>query len=151
MKKLLFISLVLFSCSEDDSPVFKMEDPFFESRFEQFVEIAAYYDVTIPRNNMILRFVTPNVNDGVNNSRAYKDGEQLYIDIDRGFMDLYTIDNYTTVIIFQQLANGLVGTPFRTDCGMMKKINTPEDMPEFNSLDYGDYPVLFDPDAPCFD
>lgn len=150
MKKLLIL-LVLFSCSEDEGPIFKIEDPFFESRFENFVEIAAFYNVTVPRNNMILRFITPFVSDGVNDSRSYKDGEQLYIDIDKGFMNGYTNDNYATVLIFQQLAHGLLGTPFREDCSMMKRVVRYEDMPQFDSLDYGDYPALFDPNAPCND
>lgn len=147
MKKILIVLLVV-GCSEDNGPVFKIEDTSLQSRFDKFVEIATNLDVTVPRNNMILRFIEDD-NDGINDSKTHTEGGQLYIDIDKGFIDLYPSDIYINVLIYQQLAHGLLNTPFREDCGMMKRITVPADIPEFNSLDYGDYPALFDPQAPC--
>lgn len=148
MKKILIILLIATSCSESDSPEFKIQDPFLQARFDKFVEIATALEVTVPRNNMILRFV-PDNNPNVNNSRAYKDGDQLYIDIDQGFRDAtFTTEDHTEMVIFQNLANGLLGTSFR-DCGIMKKVNTAEDYPLNPDWDYGQYPQLFDEAAPC--
>ena len=149
MKKILML-LVLFSCSEDDSPVFKIEGGLFlESRFEKFVEVAKYHNHTMPKDNMVLRFVNSE-RDCVNSSKSYIQDGQLYIDLDEVFIRDCTFmkSDYVEMIIFQELAHALFGTPFR-DCGIMKKINTQDDFPVSPSWDYGDYPVLFDSEAPC--
>jgi hypothetical protein len=151
-KTIVAIALIAFSCDEgdDNSPVFRIEDPFFESRFERFVEIAEHEDfgMTVPRNNMILRFVQDDDTE-VNDSKAYRQGDQLYIDIDEKFIDVQVrIETHITIILYHNLANGLFGTPFR-DCGIMKKVVTPDDLPEDAEWGWGDYPALFDPNAPC--
>lgn len=146
MKRLLIL-LVLFSCSEDDEPVFRIEDTFFESRFEKFEEIATALNVTVPKNNMILRFVEDD-NINTNDSKAYTEEGQLYVDIDRKFQDAHTnFEREVEMLLFQQLANGLFGTPFR-DCGIMKRVVTEDDISP-TSWSYTDYPTLFDPQAPC--
>lgn len=148
--------MVLFSCSEDDGPVFKIEDTFFQSRFDAFDQIAVDLNFKVPRNNMILRFINSE-EDCVNDSKSYTEGGQLYVDIDERFVKECTTLGYspgglTEMVIFQELAHALFGTPFR-DCGIMKKINTPEDFPTQDvwsgDWDYSDYPTLFDSKAPC--
>lgn len=151
MKKILFI-VVLFSCSENEpnSPVFRVEDVYFESRIEKFVNIAKSFDVAVPQNNMILRFVDDD-NIGVNDSKTYTKDGQRYIDIDRKFKDGLNLNgNQAEMLVFQQLANGLLGTAFR-DCGIMKKINVPDDVPPAPTWDYDDYRSLVDSVAPCVD
>lgn len=146
MKKLLFI-LLLAGCSEEDSgPVFRIEGDYFQSRFESFVEVADYFNVTIPRDNMILRFAQDD-SPNTNNSRAYKEGDQLYIDIDKDFQDTYLNSSSIEINLYQHLAHGLVGTPFR-DCGLMKKINNPDEVVDY-SPGYDHYANLFDPESPC--
>lgn len=157
MKK-LFILLVLFSCSEDE-PTFKIEGGLFlQSRFDAFVEVAESEDFNkiVPRNNMILRFINP-LRDCVNDSKSYMKDGQLYVDIDEVFVKDcanlgYSPGGIVEMIIYQELAHALFKTPFR-DCGIMRKVNTPEDFPSQDTWnggwDYGDYPALFDLEAPC--
>lgn len=145
MKRLIPLFL-LFACSEDDSTTFKIQDAFLQSRYDKFVTVASHLDAVVPKGNLVLS----NLEDDneVNDSRAYKKGDQLHVEIDRSFLKFYCPDeNQVEIVIFQQLANGLLGTPFR-DCGMMRKVVTPEDVP-YVSLDYDDYANLFDPDSPC--
>lgn len=151
MKKLLIILIVVSfsSCSEDDSPEFKIQDQFFVSRFEKFSEIGQNLGVTVPRNNLILRYVDdPDLN--VNNSKSYTKDGQLYIDVDRKFNEALRYENENEVFLFQQFANALINTPYR-DCGMMKKVNTYADLVGITSLDYDDYANLFDPQSPCME
>jgi len=145
MKRLIPL-LLLFACSEDDSTVFKIEDAYLQSRYDKFVTVASNLEVTVPKGNLVLSYLEDD--NEANDSRAYKKGEQLHVEIDRSFLKFYCRDeNQVEIVIFQQLANGLLGTPFR-NCGMMRKITTPQDVPDV-TLDYGDYVNLFDPSSPC--
>lgn len=146
--KRLVILLLLTACSKDDEPVFRIEGgTYFQSRFDEFVDIASWHDVTIPRNNLIFRPVDDD-NDSFNDSKAYKNGDQLYVDIDKKFIDVQSTDGSdVSRVIFQQLANGLLGTNFR-NCGIMKKVVTATDLTG-EDWDDSDYPNLFDPSSPC--
>lgn len=147
MKRLLVIALIATACS-DDEPAFRIEGgAYFESRFDSFVSIAGEHGVTIPRNNMILRPVKDS-DIFINDSRAYKDDGQLYIDIDKDFIDANSLDdNDGTRVLYQQLANGLLNTPFR-DCGIMKRVTNGDDLTG-EDWDYGDWPNLFDSSSVC--
>lgn len=148
MKKLLIIILLATACSEDDSPVFKIEGgPYFETLFNDFVGIAEDFEVAVPRNNMILRSVEDD-NAFINNSRAYRERDQLIIQIDRAFIDANAHDGGDDIkVIFQQLANGLLGTQFR-DCGIMKKVENGDDLTGEDWY-YDDWANLFDSSTPC--
>lgn len=153
MKRLSIIMLlaVFSSCSEENEPEFKIEGGLFlQSRFDAFVEIAESeaFNKTVPRKNLILRFVSPNT-DSYNDSRSYMKDGQLYVDIDEFFITNLTNNDHTIMIVFQELAHALYDTPFR-DCGIMKKVNSIGDLPPSPNWGYGDYPVLFDSEAPCW-
>jgi len=164
MKKLLFILLLPFiaGCDEGDDPSkteFRIEDqghmknpPYLSSRFENFLELADAKEVTVPKDNMILRWVwTDSTLHKYNDSKAYKQGNQLYIDIDEAFFFFHVdTEDEVELILFQQFANGLLGTPFR-DCGFMRRVQIIDDLQFAQNWDAGDYPVLFDPSAPCND
>lgn len=149
MKKVLAIMLLATACS-DDEPVFKIEEQFLVSRFDKFVEVASNFDVTIPKNNLILRFSSDD-NTSVNDSRGFKDGDQLIIEVDNKFVETNAIyENRVEFILFQLLAHNIVGTPYR-DCGLMKQVTAPSDIPADPQMDYGTYPNLFDSESSCLE
>ena len=146
MKKLLVL-LLLTACSENE-PVFKIEEQFLVSRFDKFVSVASTFDVTVPKNNLILRYKSDD-NKQVNDSRGYKDGDQLIIEVDNKFIDYAAVyDDRVEFILFQLFAHHIVGTPYR-DCGLMKQVVTGADIPADPQMDHATYINLFDSSSPC--
>jgi hypothetical protein len=158
MKKILIFTLIIVGCSDDDSPVFRIEDgdvfggPFLTNQFEEFSRMAEEYNVTVPRNNLILRWIddeTFNTND----SRSFLDGEQIIVEIDEQFIRHVATGAFIEVILFQNLAHALLDRDWEEDCGMMWRVESQADVldPERDYSDmYKHYPNLFDPSKPCY-
>ena len=148
MKKILVVLLIVGCSSEEgNAPTFRIEGAYFESRFDNFANIAKGLGVTIPHNNLILRPVDDGVIN-INDSKSYRKDGQLYVDIDNKFIEANASDDSDGIrVIYQQLANGLLSIPFR-DCGIMKKVENGDDLTG-EDWDYGDWPNLFDSSSPC--
>lgn len=123
-----------------------MGDGYLSLKFSEFEQKAIEWGITVPKDNMILRWFpteTPN-----NDSKSFMKGNQLYIEIDPYFINgIGGSQNYRDVLFFQQFANALLDTPWR-DCGMMWKIETDVDVynRDYSELNYN---TLFDPSEPC--
>lgn len=159
MKKFVIVLIlpVIISCGKEDDPLgttFRIESsgstvPALKNMFEFFEAEALERGVTIERKNLILRYVDDN-SPSINDSKAYTTGEQLHIDMDRGFVTNEGHVQYKADVIFlQQFANGILGRAFG-NCGIMQKINTANDLEKPHVANYNQYlDHLFDPSKPC--
>lgn len=154
MKKLFTLIIVLATaCGGEDDPEFKIVNPTngtnLETRFNKFIQLATDRRVSVPKNNMILRYVNDS-NADTNDSKVHKDGEQLYIDIDYEFVhQSVSIEKELEIVIFQQLANGLLGRQFES-CGMMLKVTTKGELASRNIANSNlNYDNLFLPGSSC--